>query len=84
MKPHFLYKVEFGALVSPPPYRQVYVDLSSLYRNPNASGILAIVLRYNIGYVVVDGSSVGAFASSRFFREAFNAGPSRIFVPVPA
>lgn len=84
MKPHFLYKVEFGALVSPPPYQQVYVDLNSLYGNPNASGIPAILVRYNIGYVVVDGSSVGAFARSQFFREAFNAGPCRIFVPLAA
>jgi hypothetical protein len=84
MKPHFLYKVDFAASVSPPPYRQVYIDLISLYRDPNASGIPAILLRYNIGYVVVDGSLVGAFASSLFFREAFNAGPSRIFAPVPA
>jgi hypothetical protein len=84
MKPHFLYKVDVGAVVSPPPYQQVYVDLNSLYGNPNASGIPAILLRYNIGYVVVDGSSVGTFASSRFFREAFNAGRSRIFTPVTA
>jgi hypothetical protein len=84
MKPHFLYKVDFAASVSAPPYRQVYLDLVSLYARPNASGVPAILQRYNVGYVVVNESLVGAFAGSPFFREAFNAGPSRIFVPVLA
>jgi len=82
MLPHFLYKVDFGVVVSPPPYLQVYEDLKTLYDDPSSATAVVIVHSYNLGYVVVDSPNEGSFLQSPYFRLAYNATESAIFVPI--
>lgn len=81
-RPHFLYKVEFATRVAVLPYRQIFLDMSSLYNNAfYSTALLDILKKYDVSYIVVHGSDVSKFMASPFLTPIYITNQATIFKP---
>jgi hypothetical protein len=79
-RPHFLYKVDFATSVATIPYRLIYQDMSTLFKNPKSVEVGEIIGKYNLTYVVAHGNRTESFRASPFFSPVFSTAHGQIYM----
>jgi hypothetical protein len=81
MKLHFIYRVDFAAIVAPANYIQIYQSTKILYENPSDARVPLIIQSYNLTYVVAHTAELPLFSSSPYFcrTPTFQSGGSALF-----